>query len=99
MQTRLFAVLGRHVGAWDHALPMEEQPSWKEHAQLMDSWTEEGFIALGGPLEGSDEVLLIMRARSVEEIIKRFAADPWVELGLLQLTSIKPWHLRLGSIA
>lgn len=99
MQTRLFAVMGRHVGAWNHALPMEEQPSWKEHAQLMDSFTEEGFIALAGPLEDTDEVLLIMRAHSAEEITKRFAADPWVKLGLLQLTSIRPWHLRLGSIA
>jgi uncharacterized protein YciI len=77
---------------------MEEQPSWKEHAQLMDSLTEEGFIALAGPLEGTDEVLLIVRAESPEEVQKRFAADPWVKLGLLELTSILPWHLRLGSI-
>ena len=57
-----------------------------------------GFVLLGGPLAGTADALLIIRAASAEEIHARLAADPWTETDLLRTTSISPWILRLGSL-
>ncbi len=62
----------------------------------MDALHADGFIVIGGPLEGTDHVLLGLRAESEQEICGRFADDPWTELDLLRLESISPWTLRLG---
>jgi len=36
----------------------------------------EGFVVLGGPLEGTSDFLLIFRARTAGEILDRLSADP-----------------------
>jgi uncharacterized protein YciI len=92
----LFAVIRRRTAAWDMSRPMEEQNGWRAHADYMDALYEEGFFALVGPLEGSRDVLLIVRARDAEEIERRLGDDPWSS-GLLETTRIAPWTLRLGS--
>jgi uncharacterized protein YciI len=79
-------------------MPLERQKDWDAHAAFMNSLEAEGFVALGGPLAGSKDVLLIMRADTVDEIEKRLAADPWTRLDLLRVTRIAPWTLRLGSV-
>jgi hypothetical protein len=76
---------------------MEEQNDWQSHAQFMDALQSEGFVLLGGPLEGTPDVLLIIRADSAEEIRFRLSSDPWSK-SLLSITSILPWSLRLGSL-
>jgi hypothetical protein len=96
--TRLFAVIRTRGPAWQHARPLEEQREWKAHAAFMNGLQDSGFVALGGPLEGTDEVLLIVRAASADEIVGRLAEDPWVPLDLLRVRSIMPWTLRLGSL-
>lgn len=64
----------------------------------MNGLHAEGFVLLGGPLEGTPDVLLIIRAENVEEIHSRLAADCWTRNGLLSFTQIVPWTLRLGKI-
>jgi hypothetical protein len=54
---------------------LEHQDDWAAHAQFMDGLHEEGFIALGGPLHGTEDVLLIVRADNAGEIAARLAAS------------------------
>ena len=95
---RLFAVIESHGGAWDHSRIMDEQADWPAHAAFMDALTEEGFVALGGPLEGTGDAMLIVRASSDSEVTERLAADPWIRNGLLIVKQISPWRIRLGSL-
>jgi hypothetical protein len=95
---RLFAVVRTHAEAWQDALPLEEQRDWFAHARFMDGLHADEFILIGGPLEGTPDVLLAVRAESEDEIYGRFAEDPWTELDLLRLKSVSPWTLRLGSL-
>jgi uncharacterized protein YciI len=64
----------------------------------MDGLFESKFAALVGPLEGTRDALLILRASSSVEIEERLAADPWTTSGLLITRQISPWQLRLGSL-
>ena len=56
------------------------------------------FAAFVGPLEGTRDALLILRASSASEIVERLASDPWTANGLLITKQISPWQLRLGSL-
>lgn len=100
-RSKRFFVAMRAAGpAWNHALPMEQQPEWDEHAAFMDAMVEEKFIVLGGPLEGPRHgALLVFRARDEQEILARLADDPWTRNGLLVMDMLRPWTIRLGSIA
>jgi uncharacterized protein YciI len=80
------------------ALAAREEPDWNAHASFMNAVQKEGFVVVGGPMEDSAEVLLIIRANSAEEIRDRLAADPWSAQDLLRLSRISPWTLRLGSL-
>jgi uncharacterized protein YciI len=64
----------------------------------MDALAEEGFVVLAGPLEGTRDVLLVVRANSPEEIVTRLQADPWTSIGMLAVSRIAPWTLRLGRL-
>jgi uncharacterized protein YciI len=94
----LFAVIRTRGSAWQPAMSLENQPNWDAHASFMNALHEEGFVVLGGPLDDTPDVLLIVRANSSEEIIRRFAADPWTHQDLLRISRISPWTLRLGSL-
>jgi hypothetical protein len=65
---RLFAVARSRGAAWNDALPLEEQAAWPPHAEFMNVLLDEGFVVIGGPLEGTREVLLIIRANDADEI-------------------------------
>jgi len=95
---KLFAVIRTFGGAWNPSLPLEQQQEWAEHASFMTTLENEGFVLLGGPLEGASEALLIFRAGSAEEILDRLQQDPWSKSGTLRVTKIAPWTLRMGSI-
>lgn len=95
---RLFAVTRTRSAGWNDALPMEEQEDWPSHAAFMNGLQAEGFVLLGGPLEGTPHVLLIIRAKDVDEIRARLAGDSWTGKDLLTITKIVPWMLRLGSL-
>jgi len=95
---RLFAVIRSRGPAWNESVPLDDQVEWKAHAAFMNGLLAEGLIALGGPLEGTPDVLLIFRAADPAEITSRLAADPWSRNGLLIVKQISPWWLRLGSL-
>lgn len=77
---------------------MEEQDGWREHAVFMNALHRDGFIVLGGPLDGTADVLLIARAKDEEEIRARLSEDCWTVGGLLRIKQIIPWALRLGTL-
>jgi len=95
---RLFAITRSRDIAWQPSLALEQQNEWDAHADFMDALVIEGFVLLGGPLEGTSDVLLIIRATDADEIEHRLAADPWSANGLLRISRIAPWTLRLGSL-
>jgi hypothetical protein len=64
----------------------------------MDALFMQDFVAFAGPLEGTRDALLIIRAKDEAEIHQRLADDPWVENGLLTFKSCWPWEVRLGSL-
>ena len=96
--TPLFAVIRSRGPAWDEARPLEGQRGWQEHAGFMNGLAAEGFVVLGGPLDGTPEVLLIVRAGDDAEVRSRLAADPWSGSDLLRVARVVPWTLRLGSL-
>jgi uncharacterized protein YciI len=99
MTLKLFAVLNTRGPAWDHAKSMEDHADWRAHADFMNALLAEGFIVLGGPLEGTPDVLLIVRAEDETEVTARLAPDAWMLNGFLQRRWIAPWTLRLGDLA
>jgi uncharacterized protein YciI len=92
---RLFVVIRTHGPAWDRTRPLDEQTNWRGHAEFMDALEAQGLVVLAGPLEGTDDAMLIMRAADKEEISRRLAADPWGE-DMLRTSRIAAWTLRLG---
>src|SRR5262245_2321269 len=99
MMERIFAVLRVRGPAWDDSKSLKGQADWAAHAAFMDALFDQRFAALVGPLEGTRDALLIVRASSADEIVERLALDPWTTSGLLITRQISPWQLRLGSLA
>ena len=64
----LFAVRLEHGGPWDWSKGLREQDGWDEHARFMDALVDDGFILLGGPLEGDHDVLHVVDAPSEQEV-------------------------------
>jgi uncharacterized protein len=95
---KLLAVIRTRGDAWQQSLPLDAQEDWEAHASFMNGLERDGFIVVGGPLDGTSDVLLIVRANSPDEIVDRFEGDPWTRLHLLRLSRITPWTLRLGSL-
>lgn len=95
---RAFVVLRSRGPAWDDAKPLEAQADWGAHAAFMDGLFEERFAAFAGPLEGTRDALLILRASTTLEVVERLASDPWTTNGLLVTKQISPWHIRLGTL-
>jgi uncharacterized protein YciI len=93
-----WVVLRSRGPAWDESKPLEAQTDWAAHAVFMDGLFEEGFAALVGPLQGTRDALLILRASSEADIVARLAADPWTRSGHLVTKQISPWQIRLGSL-
>jgi len=95
---RLFAVTRVRGPRWDDSRALEQQQDWKAHAAFMNGLHAEGFVVLGGPLDGTPDVLLIVRANDAAEIEARLSEDCWSRQDLLRVTCIVPWTLRLGSL-
>ena len=95
---KLFAVILQRGPAWQSSEPLEGQQEWEPHRSFMTALEVERFVLLGGPLEGTSEVLLIFRAASPDEIKTRLSADPWHKMDLLRISRIMRWNLRIGSL-
>ena len=94
----LFAVSRTRGSAWRESQPLEGQSEWTSHASFMNALAQDKFVMLGGPLEGSADVLLIVKADTADEIRSRLGEDPWSRNDLLRIDRITPWTLRLGSL-
>jgi uncharacterized protein YciI len=94
----LFAVRLEHGGPWDWSQGLREQEGWDEHARFMDSLVDDGFILLGGPLEGDRDVLQVVDASSEEAVRDRLAQDNWHRNGMLQIKSIEAWTVLLDGL-
>ncbi len=95
----LYVVRLKRGGPWDWSRDMREQAGWDEHARFMDGLVDEGFILLGGPLEGDQETLHIVEAESEDAIRRRFAEDPWAAKGMLSPVRIERWTVLLEGRA
>ena len=93
-----FVVLRSRGPAWDDSKPLEDQSDWVAHAAFMDQLFEQGFAVLVGPLEGTRDALLILRASTASEIVECLATDPWTTNGILVTKQISPWQIRLGTL-
>jgi hypothetical protein len=62
----------------------------------MNALAADGFVVVGGPLEGTGDTLLVMRAESEAEIEARLQDDPW-GTDMLKISRIAPWSPRSGE--
>ena len=92
-----FVVRLERGGPWDWSRGMREQDGWDDHARFMDGLVDEGFIVLGGPLEGERETMYVVRAESEDAIRERWATDPWWLNGMLTPKSIERWEIVLDG--
>jgi uncharacterized protein YciI len=81
--------------AWDHSVPMREQRDWPEHAAFMDALVDSGFIVLGGPIGDEESFVMVCDAPDEAAVRARFAEDPWVPIGLLEIASLERWTILL----
>jgi uncharacterized protein YciI len=98
MAQDLFVVIRRYGPPYARGKPLEAQLDWEAHRGFMNDLEAKGIARLAGPLEGSDEVLLVFRESSKERVEQHLAADPWTGSGILTTTRITRWDLRLGQI-
>jgi uncharacterized protein YciI len=96
---RIHMVIRTRGPSWDDSRPLEQQAQWPEHAAFMDGLADDEFLILAGPLEGTRDVLLVVRASGVDEIETRLNGDPWTANGLLSMKHVAPWQIRIGSLA
>jgi uncharacterized protein YciI len=97
-RSQLYIVRLARDGPWDWSRDMREQDGWDEHARFMNGLVEDGFIALGGPLEGDRETLHVVDAASEQEVRARFAQDNWAENGMLSVKSVERWTILLDAL-
>lgn len=90
----LLLVYQKHGGPWDWSKGLRDQELFDQHARFVDGLVDEGFIVLGGPLNERD-VLLVVQSDGEASVRSRFAADPWIENGMLTITAIRPWTIFL----
>ena len=91
---QLLLVYQQHGGPWDWSKSLRDQALFDEQARVLDELVEDGFIILGGPLDERD-VLLVVQSETEASVRSRFAADPWIENGMLRITAVRPWTIFL----
>jgi len=92
-----FVVRRARGGPWDWSRDMREQAGFDEHARFMDALVDDGFVVLGGPLEGDREVIEIVAADSEEAVRTRLAEDVWAKTGMLMPISVERWEVLLDG--
>jgi hypothetical protein len=83
---------------WDTAKPLVEQSRWDEHAAFMNGLVEDGFIVLGGTLDGDERAVLVVDADSEESVRSTLARDPWIG-SHLRVETVEHWTIRLDARA
>jgi uncharacterized protein YciI len=93
----VFAVTEVAGPNWDPSRPRREQIGWDEHAAFMDALVDDGFVILGGPIGDGERVMLVVEAADEREVEARFAPDPWLPAGVLEIATIEPWTIWLDA--
>jgi uncharacterized protein YciI len=93
----LYVVRLERGGPWDWSRDLREQEGFDEHAHFMDELVDDGFILLGGPLEGDRDTLHVVSAPSEQAIRERLADDPWAANGMLTVKRIEGWTILLDA--
>ena len=94
---RLFVVSRIRGNSWDPNRPMNRQDQWPEHATFMDELTTLRFIVLGGPLGDEGDNLLVVDAADETEIRSILGRDPWTQMSILEIESIRRWTVLLQA--
>ena len=76
---------------------MRAQALWDQHAAFMNALAAEGFVVLGGPVGGGEEVLLVIDSPSEDAVRTRPGGDPWSALDLLRIERVEPWTILLDG--
>ena len=95
----LYAVIRTRGPNWDRQTPMREQALWPEHVVFINGLLDAGVICLAGPLEGGDDVLLILRDESADAVEAKLSQDPWTLADMLHTTRVSPWNMLVGELA
>lgn len=96
-EKKYYVVRLERGGPWDWSRDMRQQPGWDDHARFMDSLVDDGWILLGGPLEGNRDTLHIFIATSDAAIRDKLGEDPWSPNGMLRVKSIERWTVLLDG--
>ena len=91
---RLFFVLRTRGAAWDRERAPEEQEGWAEHYAFMTVLARDGVVTLGGPLEGTPNYLVLVRASSEADVRARLGEDVWLQKDILRVERIAPWSVK-----
>ncbi len=94
--TAFLVIVTQSGPEFDRSRPLEAQSAWDEHAEFMDNLVSEGFIVLGGPLDGGPRVAHVVEAESEDAVRAALARDPWSE-SHLRIASVEPWQIRLRA--
>jgi hypothetical protein len=94
---RLFFVLRTRGAAWDRERAPEQQNGWPEHNAFMLGLATDGVVTLGGPLEGTPNYLVLVRAGSEEDVRARLGEDVWAQRDILRVERIAPWSVKWRS--
>ena len=84
-----FLVIRSRGAGWIVDQPLDGQLGWPEHAAFMGRLVEAGSVLLGGPVETTDAVLLLVRAadgRLQERSVQTGLAN-WEHTEVLQVTT------------
>ena len=90
-----FVVNSYHGPAWIEGRAMREQDGWPAHRDFMNGLPE-GFVFLGGPVDGHRRAMLLVKARDLAEVHLLLDPDPWVRSGHL-VEVIEPWEVTIGD--
>ncbi len=91
-----FVVNSFHGPAWVDGRAMRDQDGWPAHRDFMDALPD-GFVVLGGPVDGHRRAMLVVKADDLSEAHRRLDPDPWVRSGHL-VEIIEPWEILIHSV-
>lgn len=96
--TKIFAVTRTRGGAWKEGIPVEQQYDFNGHMDYVRKLHAEGVVVYAGGLDGTNDALLIMRAKDEQEIKRKLEWDSWTANDLLRTIKVAPWTVRVGTL-
>ena len=94
----LYAVLLSWGPNRDPELALEQEPLIGEHANYMRGLAEQGVLVMGGPYLDRTGGLAVLRADSLEAVLRITEADPGCRGGLLK-AEVHPWSVAIMNLS